>query len=196
MNIEIADAPLRWGELDVGLFGLANDWYGKVIEQPLAFSLAVDHDYLWFTACHQKSASIHPGARPGEFQAELWKYDVAEFFILNPATGRYLEFNLAPNGAWWSAYFSAPRVRESEQDIELKGVATYADLAPDGSWMAAAALPLHLLKKELDFGDSSMMNATFIINSPNQQFFSAAKLSGTEPNFHQPADFKKVTYFH
>jgi len=196
MNIEIADARLCWGELDVALFGLANDWYGKVIEKPLTFSLAVDHDYLWFTACHQQAASIHPEARPGEFQAELWKYDVAEFFLLNPDTGRYLEFNLAPNGAWWSAFFTAPRVRESEEDVPLQGVATYADLAPDGSWMAAAALPLNMLRKELNFGDSSKMNVTFIIDSPNQKFFSAAKLPGAEPDFHQPDSFKKVTFFH
>jgi len=196
MNIQISDQPLRWGELDVGLFGLANDWHGKLIDKPLTFGLAVDHDYLWFIACHETPAMIHPEARPGAFQPELWRYDVAEFFLLDPSTGRYLEFNLAPNGAWWSAFFTGPRVCENAMDTPLEGVATYADLAPGGGWMTAAALPLKTLREELNFGDQSMMNVTFIVNSPEQQFISAVKLNGSEPDFHQPEKFKKITFFH
>jgi len=123
MNIEIADKSLRWGELDMNLFGIAGDWYGEKFDKPLTFGLAVDQDYLWFVGGHQQAASIHPSAKPGAFQAELWKYDVAEFFLLDPTTGRYLEFNLAANGAWWSTVFTAPRLRESEEDVPLKGVA-------------------------------------------------------------------------
>ncbi len=196
MNIQISDQPLRWGALDVGLFGLASDWHGKLIDKPLTFSLAIDHDYLWFVACHESPATIHPNARPGEFQAELWRYDVAELFISDPITGRYLEINIAPNGAWWSAFFTSPRVRESTKDIQLEGIATYADLSPTGGWMTAAALPLKKLQEELNFGDASMINVTFIVNSPKQQFISAAKLKGDEPDFHQPEGFKKVTFFH
>ncbi len=129
---------MDWGELDVALCGLANDWHGEFLDKPLSFSLAVDHDYLWFTACHETPTKFHPEARSGDFKAELWKCDVAEFFLLDPATGRYLEFNLSPNGAWWSVFFTSPRVRENEEDVQLGGVATYADLAPSGGWMASA----------------------------------------------------------
>lgn len=195
MNVEISEKPLRWGELDVALFGVAKDWYGEALKQPVAFGFAVDQDYLWFVAAHQQAALVHPLARPGQFQPELWKFDVAEFFIVNPETGRYLEFNLAPNGAWWSAFFTAPRVRENEQDTELEGVATYAELAPDGGWTTAAAIPLHVLKNELNFGDATKMNATFIVNSDDQKFLTAADLGNGEPNFHQPDKFKKVTFF-
>ena len=196
MNIEISDKPLRWGELDVALFGLANDWYGALLDKPITFGFSVDLDYLWFVAAHETPARLHPDARPGEFQAELWKHDVAEFFITDPESGRYLEFNLAANGAWWTAFFTAPRVRESDEDTPLEGVATYADLAPSGAWMTAAAIPLSLLRKELNFGDKSKMNATFIVNSPKQQFISAAKLTSDEPDFHRPDEFKKVNFFH
>ena len=198
MNIEVADKPLRWGELDMNLFGIESDWYGQKLAKPATFGLAVDRDYLWFVAGHQQPASIHPEARPGGFQAELWKYDVAEFFLLDPATGKYLEFNLAPNGAWWSAMFTAPRVREDEKDIPFPNVATYADLAPDGSWMTAAALPLKHLRPMLNFGDSSKMNVTFILGSPEQKFLTAAKLmeGGGEPDYHLPDKFKDVTFYH
>jgi hypothetical protein len=57
----------------------------------------------------QGGGSASAGA-PGNFLAELWRHDVAELFIADPASGRYFEFNLAPNGAWWSCEFTAPRV--------------------------------------------------------------------------------------
>jgi hypothetical protein len=196
MNIEIADKPLRWGELDVNLFGIEGDWDGEKFAKPMTFSLAVDKDYLWFVAGHQQPASIHPDAKPGSFQAELWKHDVSEFFLLDPSTGKYLEFNLAANGAWWSAMFTAPRVRESEEEVPFQEVATYADLAPDGSWMAAAAIPLKHLRSELNFGDGSQMNVAFIVNSPDQKLATAADLGKGEPDFHQPDKFKKVNFYH
>ncbi|MGJ8656053.1 MAG: hypothetical protein ACSHX6_06360 [Akkermansiaceae bacterium] len=196
MNIEIADKALRWGELDVNLFGVEGDWYGEKFAKPLMFGLAVDKDYLWFVAGHQEPASLHPAAKPGAFVAELWTYDVAEFFLLDPASGKYLEFNLAANGAWWSAMFTGPRVRESAEEIPFPDVATYADLAPDGSWMAAAAIPLKELRSELNFGDGSEMNVAFIVGSPEQRFGSAVKLGGEAPNFHQPEGFEKVKFYH
>ena len=196
MNIEIAGKPLRWGELDMNLFGVEKDWYGEPFAKPLAFGLAVDRDYLWFVAGHQEPASFHPEARPGAFQAELWKHDVAEFFLLDPTSGKYLEFNLAPNGAWWSAVFTAPRERERAEDTQFPDVATYADLSPDGGWMAAAAIPLKHLRSEFSFGDTSQMNVTFIVKSPEQKFASAVKLEGGKPDFHQPEKFTKVNFFH
>ena len=199
MNIEIVDKPMKWGALDVNLFGIETDWYGEKFAKPLGFSLAVDKEYLWFVATHQEAAKIHPGARPGAFQSELWKYDVAEFFLLDVKTGKYLEFNLAPNGAWWSAVFTAPRVRESEEDRPIPDVASYADLSPDGSWLTAAAIPLHYLRSEFDFGDDSQMNVNFIVKSPEQKFASAGDLGqgkdAGDPDFHQPDKFKKVNFF-
>lgn len=196
MNIEVSDKPLRWGSLDLSLFGIDKDWDGNPVKPQMAFGFAVDQDYLWFVAAHQKPPVLHPDAKPGEFQAELWKYDVAEFFLADPSTGRYLEFNLSPNSAWWSAEFSAPRIRAEVVDHPFPGVATYADMAPDGSWLVAAALPLKQLKDRLNFGSESTLNATFIINSPDQKFLTAAKLEAPEPNFHLPDQFPQVTFFH
>ncbi|GAA5496651.1 hypothetical protein Rhal01_02836 [Rubritalea halochordaticola] len=196
MNIEVAQEQLFWGHLDLSLFGVSKDWHGEELEKPVAFGFAVDHSHLWFVACHQSPASIHPQARPGQFQAELWKHDVAEFFLLDPQTGRYLEFNLAPNGAWWSAEFTAARVRAEEEDSPFPDVATYADLAPDGSWMCAAAIPLKHLRERFNFGPETKLNAAFILNSPEQKFLSAAHLGDGEPDFHRPDKFPTVRFFH
>ncbi|BDS07502.1 hypothetical protein NT6N_25420 [Oceaniferula spumae] len=192
MLIEHKKEPLYWGGLDLGLFGLEKDWYGKPLDTPAAFGLGIDHGSLWFVATHRKPALIHPQARPSQFTPELWKYDVAEFFLSHPASGRYLEFNLAANGAWWSAEFTAPRVRAQEEDLPVPGVKGYGELSPDGSWLAAASIPLDVLKARFDFGPETRMNVTFIVNSPEQQFLTAAPAPEGEPDFHRPDLFQQV----
>ena len=184
--------PLAWGELDLPVSGLSQDWQGAGISPVPFFALAMDPERLWFVAGHARPAALHPRARPGAFLAELWKYDVAELFLADPASGRYLEINLAPNGAWWSCEFTAPRVRAEETDIFLPDVATFADLAADGSWLAAIALPLDVLRSRIDYGPSTTANAAFVLGSPSQRFFSANDLGGGEPDFHIPQRFSPL----
>ena len=194
MTVFECDAPLAWGELDVPLLGLDKDWHGTPLQQPAAWSLAVDARRLWFIAHHRRPALLHPTARPGEFQAELWKYDVAELFIADPESGRYFEFNLAANGAWWSCEFTAARVRAEEVDIAMPEVATFSDMAPDGAWVAAMAIPLDLLRARLAFGPESRANVTMILESPDQRFVTAGNLGDGEPDFHRPERFSNIVY--
>ncbi len=194
MTILTSPHSLVWGELDVPLFGLGVDLGGERLDPPAAFSLVVDPSRLWFIANHRKAAFIHPKARPGAFQAELWQYDVAELFISDPASGRYFEFNLCPNGAWWSCEFTAPRVRADETDIAMPDVATFSEMSADGSWLAAISIPLDLLRARLDFGPDTRLNATMILGSPAQRFLSAADLGKGEPDFHQPDRFTRVVF--
>ncbi len=192
MIIEHKKEPLYWGALDLGMFGLNKDWYGAEIETPAGFGIAIDHGSFWFVTTRRAPAALHPKARPGQFTPELWKYDCAEFFLSHPASGRYLEFNLAANGAWWSAEFTAPRIRAQEEDFVIPGVKTYADLSPDGSWLAAASIPLDLLQARIDFGPETAMNVSFIIDSPAQKFLSAAPAAEGAPDFHRPDLFQQV----
>ena len=194
MTIFTTPRLLQWGELDVPMLGLSHDWHGAQLEVPAAFSLAMDERRLWFIAHHRRAAELHPQARPGLFLAELWRHDVAELFLADPGSGRYFEFNLAPNGAWWSCEFVAPRVRAEETDIAMPGVATFADMAPDGAWLAAMAIPLDLLRARLDFGPHTHANVTLILESPAQKFVTAADLGGGEPDFHRPGRFPEVAY--
>ncbi len=194
MTIFTSPRPLQWGALDVPLLGIAKDWHGAPVEPAAGFSLAADDRRLWFIAHHRAAARLHPQARPGMFQADLWKHDVAELFIADPASGRYFEFNLAPNGAWWSCEFIAPRVRAEESDIAMPEIATFADMAADGAWVAAMAIPLDLLRARLDFGPRSRANATFVLGSPQQRFLTAADLGGGTPDFHRPECFPQVAF--
>jgi len=194
MTVFTSPQRLIWGELDVPLFGLAKDLDGILLQEPAAFSLVVDAQHLWFIASHRKSARLHPQARPGRFQAELWRHDVAELFLFDPVSGRYFEFNLAPNGAWWTCEFIAPRVRADLAEIAMPEVATFSELAADGSWVAAMAIPVELLNARLNFGNETYVNVTMILESPVQKFISATDLGPGEPNFHQPAQFSKICF--
>jgi hypothetical protein len=194
MTIFTSERPLHWGELDVPMLGLEKDWQGARLQPPAAYSLVQDGRMLWFIAHHRRAAELHPQARPGMFQAELWRHDVAELFIADEASGRYFEFNLAANGAWWSCEFTAPRQRAEETDIAMPEVATFSDMAPDGAWVAAMAIPLDLLRARLDFGPQTRANVTMILESPLQRFVSAADLGGGAPDFHQPQRFPQCIF--
>jgi hypothetical protein len=186
--------PLVWGELDLPLFGISKDWYGSALTSQAAFCVAVDPRSLWFVASHGKPAKLHPAARPARFVPELWKYDVAELFLTDQTSGRYFEFNLSPNAAWWSCEFTAARQRAEEMDIAFPDVATYAELSPDGGWVAAMAIPLDLLEARLNFGEGTKLNVTFILGSPEQRFLSVANLGEGEPDFHRPERFSPVKF--
>lgn len=194
MTIFTRSRPLVWGELDVPLLGITKDLAGQPVVPAAGFCVLTDPERLWFIANHREPATLHPRARPGIFLAELWRYDVAELFLTHPVGSRYLEINLAPNGAWWTCEFTAPRERTDEAEIAMPEVATFSELAADGSWIAAMAIPLDLLKARLDFGELTRMNVTMILGSPDQRFLSAADLGDGEPDFHQPAKFPRVDF--
>lgn len=194
VNVFESRTPLLWGSLDVPLLGLLKDWHGTPVKDPAGFSLAVDGSRLWFIATHRKPASLHPQSRPGKFMPGLWQYDVAELFLASPSGDRYFEFNLSPNGAWWSCEFRGPRLREEEIDIVMPEVAAFSELAPDGGWVAALSIPLDLLRARIDFGPQSSGNVTFILDNPNPRYFSAKDLGPGEPDFHRPAHFGKIQF--
>lgn len=194
MTILTSNRPLAWGELDVPLFGLARDVQGAVFDPPAAFAVVTDPQRLWLIANHRKPAVLHPRARPGIFLAELWRYDCAELFLADPTSGRYFEFNLAPNGAWWSCEFTAPRVRAEELDIAMPEVATFSEMSADGTWVAAMAIPLDLLRARIDFSPQTRLNVAMILNSPAQRFLSAANLGNGELDFHQPHRFTLASF--
>ncbi len=193
MRIHLSDKPLAWGSLDLPLHGLAQDWHSLPLDPPLCFSLAMDAENLWFVAARQSAAECRPGAAPGSFTEGLWEYDVAELFLANPEFGTYLEFNLAPNGAWWAAKFDSIRVRSDAQPAFEDAVSTFSEGFAQEGWCAALSVPLDLLGRELGYSESTLGNVTAILNTPRQTFHTVAKLPGDEPDFHQPAGFLRLS---
>jgi hypothetical protein len=165
-----------------------SDWFGEAFHPPVSFAFGIDADTFHFIASHARTALCHPMSALGRFQAELWKYDVAEFFLTDPVTGHYLEFNLSPDGGWWTCEFGAPLERIHAEDRPVPGVRTESRSDSQG-WEAQAAVPLSWLREHLHFGPASRLNATIILGSPAQRFLSAHPLGSGQPAFHRPDRF-------
>lgn len=164
---------------------IPHDWYGNDVEPPLQYAMAADEDNLWFLASRQSGATIHPDAEPGNFQPELWKYDVAEFFIGSTETPAYWEFNLCLNGAWWACGFQNAR----QEDTSLpapEGIETQGRLT-DHEWQCMARIPLRALQG-IDLRLCKIA-VTSILNTPDQIFLTTADNLEGEPDFHRPADW-------
>lgn len=191
MVVTRLDQPLEWtGPVTSFMQELCHDWHGKSLQIPAHFGLVEDPHHLWLIASREQAASPHPTAGPGDFQAGLWRHDVAELFVAAPDGSGYLEFNLSPTGAWWLERFGAPR--EARPLDALPEVMTHG--SPDGasSWSAALAVPLDWLRETIAWGPDSRLNVCMILDSPKQRFLTATDLGPGEPDFHRPERFDKV----
>ncbi len=187
MNVYLhssANAP--WQQLD-------REWFGAPVEPPIAFRFRLTGDALIFSARRRTPALLHPEACEGQFQENLWKYDTAEFFIATAEGDRYIEFNLAPNGSWWSAAFTAPRVVNTDMPAVPEGVIATGHSHAEG-WECEAHLPLTYLRlMGVEPGETPFrLAAAAILNSPQQIFLTTAEDTGGKPDFHHPWDWSEA----
>ncbi len=203
MILELISQPLDWPSSGTGpMQELCHDWHGQAFGPPARFSLVEDPDHLWLIAGREKPANAHSMGDCGDFQAELWKHDVAELFIAEPDFKNYLEFNLSPRGAWWAARFSGPRqpadlgtlpeviCHGSPEGSDAWVAGMGGRVASTGGWAASLGIPLDWLRKTIGWGPDSPLNVTFILDSPEQRFLTACDLGGGEPDFHRPQSFQ------
>jgi hypothetical protein len=119
----------------------------------------------------------------------LWQYDCAEVFLHDPASGQYLECNLAPDGAWWTCLFGAPRRRLEVENLPLAGVEARG-AAGGAAWEASLRIPLHALPASLATARARASlrgNVTFCLGAePAQRFCSFAPPAPGAPDFHRP----------
>lgn len=164
---------------------IGQEWYGRAVEPPYRYRLTLTEAGLLFEAERAERAALHPDARPGVFQEELWKYDVAEFFIHSEKAGHYLEMNLSPNGAWWGCVFTAPRVVKPGAE-QLLRVEQAQGEATDAGWKASLLLPADVLRA-LDFDLSECHVAVCaVLEAPEYIYLTTANPCETQPDFHRP----------
>lgn len=165
------------------------DWYGQPLDCRPSFLFWLDYDHLHFWAKVEGAPGFpHPKGKPGSYQAELWKFDVAEFFLATPDRSRYLEFNLSPTGSWWSCLFGERLVPEKGEPQAIAGVRAEGRQT-ESCWEAHASLPREWIEEHFALDQGVGLNTTFILNSPDQIFASAADLGPGEPDFHRPSAF-------
>lgn len=129
----------------------------------------------------------------------LWERDVLELFIYEESEGKeqgetvkYQEFNLSPEGAWWSqAFENVHQMLKSCQIESTYPVKTCSEITQEG-WRAALSVPLRSLAVKFDI-NTVRINANAILgDGDSKQFLSFTKLPGNNPNFHQPSAFPKI----
>ncbi len=166
---------------------LTREWFGRELDPALEFVFLIEGDELVFQFSRKAPALIHPEAQLGCFQEFLWKYDTAEFFIAKPDCSRYLEFNLSPNGSWWSMIFTDPRVVD-ERALQITPNFC-SSTCGDDAWSCSARIPLaDLVAMDLD-PRTSRMAVCSILESPEQVFLTSADKMEGVPDFHRLPDW-------
>lgn len=173
---------------------LSTDWYGDKVSSPPSLTLSLHQDHLIFSSTVDKNLRFHPWSQPGSFVEGLWEHDVAELFICDQLSGRYLEINLDYHGAWWVCLFDGYR-SPSVMQPNWTGITTQAWMT-DSRYHAEICLPIRLLEPVGIFSlDQLIRNGTvnitavLIDENGNPRFLSTAPLGGTEPDFHRTEDF-------
>lgn len=150
-----ADKTPHFSDLERQGIQIRNTWHGKKLPRKILALFWVTHSHFHFLTKNENGPGLcHPSSHPSKFQAELWKYDLAEFFLKSAAQQSYLEFNLAPNGSWWSSSFSKAREPAPGEPSEIPGVQTTAQQHKT-FWQASASIPLSWLQVHHGFGDTS-----------------------------------------
>ena len=167
---------------------IAKDWFGTTLEAKPSFRLLLHPgEAIEFIATAAKSPVSAMDSSPGEFSEGLWQHDCAELFLANPATGHYLEVNLAPNGAWWTCLFETPRLRAMVENLPLDGVIAEG-IEGVAQWEARLRIPLIALPAEIG-SDLHVLrgNVTFCLGSaPRQLYATYAAPPEGNPDYHRP----------
>lgn len=170
---------------------LATDWNGVPLDAQPSFRIIFSPgESIELLVTARKPPTSLIGSRAGEFKEGLWQHDCAELFLANLETGHYIEFNLAPNGAWWSCLFEAPRCHALVENLPLPGVTTEA-LEGIAHWEARLRIPLAALPETIGIDLAKWRgNATFCLgNAPRQKFATFAIPASGQPDFHRPQDW-------
>jgi len=181
MSEKIADVTTAWMEI-------TTDWFQQRSQSRARFCIEKRRESWVFHVRVDQKPVLHPMKMlPQTYHEGLWEYDVAEWFIANPTTGKYLELNLAPTGAWWMMVFDAPRQRAAENMSDLRGIKT-SSMRADESWSATLEVPTLVMEKSLGRG-AVKYNVCFILGQKPREYLSQAKLNAVQPDFHRPDDF-------
>lgn len=171
---------------------LATEWHGEQIRPPFNFLFYIEGEHLTFSINRQAPAIIHPQAKPGLFQENLWRYDVTEFFIATADARQYLEFNLCPNGAWWAEGFTDPRVKLAGFDARKLHPVISTNFTAD-AWQASARLPLNFLQEwGWQIHSCRLATAAVICRNGLYTYLTTCEQRAGKPDFHHPRDWEMV----
>ena len=178
------------GESQVPLTKFSLDWFGSPARHTAHFGFKLVGKSLFFRFRAEKSAECDRNLARGQFVSELWRQDVAEFFVRGPGPS-YQEFNISPTGAWWSARFG--QYRTLDQEIHCSSVSIQA-LVEDHSWEIEFSVPLSeiVVLKDLELRFAKL-NPVSILCPQDPEYLCYGHTSGGEPDFHLSETFCPIT---
>lgn len=168
---------------------LTTEWYGRELTPPVRYRLTLLPQGLRFEAERGVKPALNPNARPGEFCGELWRYDVAEFFVATPGAERYMEVNLSPNGAWWGCVFTAPRVADAEAGRSLRVEYARGEVSEQG-WKASLLIPREVFDALGMTPETCRFAVCAVQDAPDYLYLTTADDCSGEPDFHRPYAWK------
>lgn len=153
-----------------------------------SYSFRVDDDEirLEFFSSEFADCPLEPGFIEG-----LWRFDCGELFLFQPETSRYLEINIAPNGAWWSCVFSDVRCRDG--GVEPPIIQVMTSDSEEGNWRIGFRLSRREIARCIGSADNLLGNVTLILGGcpetdvPLGNLHSVATLGAVD--FHRPHEW-------
>ena len=155
-----------------------------------AYKLDIEEDFFEITFFAPGPQFFCLDVGPSDFHEGLWRYDCGELWLGNPENGRYLELNLAPNGAFWSCVFTLPRLRDSETRSPLCLTRAMTDME---GWFSTITISRTEVERCLGTSENLIGNVTLIlcgcpdVDAPLQNLHSMAELGAID--FHRPQDW-------
>lgn len=171
---------------------IRTDWFHNAKDHQPRFVLALDSDNLWFYAACDSTPVYCKEHACGAFVEGLWRKDAAELFVAADQGSAYFEVNLSPGGAWWWCKFERCRKRCAGAEAKFEHKPPCFSLVDSSSWQAAIAVPRAWFENLCGFGPQTRANVSFITNTPQQLFWSWAKISSEKPDFHCTQDFEPL----
>ncbi len=181
-------AGIEWNEI-------ATDWYGRPLARPVLYSLELRDSTSPAAAIVARfKIPIPPQSKlvtaRGEFVEGLWNGDAAELFLLDPATARYLEFNLSPEEEWWCCAFSG--YRKGRMPFPEAGIRTSCSVEADG-WSGELIVPITALGR-FSINPTKMKAHVAAVAGPgaDRRYLSSNPLVRIAPDFHRLETFREV----
>ncbi len=177
-------------ELAVPLTQFHLDWHGKPVRHPTSFGFRLHEDRLVYRFRSDKSADCDKTLVRGQFVAELWTQDVAEFFVRG-IDASYQEFNVSPTGAWWSAAFG--QYRSLVEEVPCSSVRIQTTIE-ERNWEIEFSVPLAeiVVLRNIDLRDAHL-NPAGILNPRDPEYLCFGHTDGGEPDFHRAENFLPIT---
>jgi hypothetical protein len=169
------------------------DWFGMPIRPSLDFYLAANSESIFFGGARNAKPAINPNLAAGSFHEGLWQWDVVELFWGNTNDNSYQEFNLSPNGSWWSAHFNNYRERNANfivsSDINTK--AEYSD----EKWFSMMEIPIKSLLRGSTKIEHSIIHLSAILSSGTKKIYiSSGQRRDGKPDFHLSSCFRSIRF--